>query len=214
VTITQSQRDTYQSKVREFAHQKELNSCLGIALKNIIDELAIRIGEPGMQVEREDVLDWVDYDETFGCTSDFLPQRLNPHLQDYNMEVNEARSLSQDDLESLIDEPQASYPITELDSRYQEYVDVYDSIPGQAGNRTPHTVIPFGFNDETVLLFDPALDYHAGESVDSVDPVEVAQPLFYEWWKGESSPKWALWIEQRAQTTLGTIGQMGENNEH
>lgn len=206
MTISQGQRDTYQSAVSDFERQEEPNTCLAIALKNIIDELAVREDITGLKVSKEDTLDMVDYDPFWGCTSDFLPERLNPHLNPHNFEVVEERGLSMQYIEDIITNDDGSYPVVELDERYQKWVtdqdDYYDSLPGTYGNRMPHTVVPFGFNDETVLLFDPFEDYYLPERQDAAIAIEPPQPLFYEWWSGESTPQWTLWCERREQETF------------
>lgn len=208
MTISEEQRETYQSTVSEFTRQSEENTCLAIVLKNVVDELAERQDLPDMAIEKEEVLDMVDYDPFYGCTSDFLPERLNPHLQDFNYEVKEDRALSLDDLEELIHDQATSYPIVELDERYLGWVNEVDGFHadvGSYGRTEPHTVIPFAFNDETVMIFDPFESFYLPSPGESAPPKQVPQPLFYEWWSGESTPRWTLWIEPPSQQTLGQI---------
>ncbi|MUV61742.1 hypothetical protein [Halobacterium sp. CBA1126] len=205
MTITDSQRETYQTAVEDFITQSEENTCLPTAVVNILDELAERRETPGLRVSEEEMLEYVDYDPLLGATTDFLPERLNPHLNSYNYEVKEDRSLSMSELNSIIEDELASYPIVEFDSRYFEWVDGYDADAGIYGRKQPHTVVPFAFNDETVLIFDPYEDFYLADPEVGTAPKEVPQPLFYEWWSGESAPRWSLCVEQMEQHTLDEL---------
>lgn len=209
MTITEQQRATYQTTVSDFTHQEEPNTCLAVAIKNILDELADRKEIPELKIDLEEILDAVDFDPFLGCSSDYLPERIGPHLNSHRHEVIERRDLSMDGLQTLLTDDDSSYPIVELDPRYIEWNDEYEGQPGMYGNRMPHTVVPFAFNDQTVLIFDPIQDFYLPDQADTAEAIEVPQPLFYEWWKGEASPKWALWIEEQEQQTLDQIGNGG-----
>lgn len=203
MTITQEDQRIYDSKVSTFTRQSEENTCLPVTIVNVIDELADAKNKPEMKVDFEDILDVVDYDPFLGSTTDFIPERLSPYLQPHQFTVQETRGLNLDDLEQIISNDSASYPIVEFDSRYQGWVDGYDVEAGMEGRAQPHTVIPFAFNSESVLIFDPYESFYTSTPTEPTPPHEIPQPLFIEWWSGESVPRWTMWIEQATQQTLG-----------
>lgn len=205
MTISENQMETYQATVADFSRQAEENTCLPVVLVNILDELAERHSVPSIRIEKEEILEMVDYDPLLGSVSDYLPERIDPLLNEFNYEIVEERALTMEDLEDIIIEDNASYPLVEFDSRYFDWVDGYDADGGMYGQTQPHTVVPFGFNEETVLIFDPFEDFYLPPSGGGTPPKKVPQPLFYEWWKGESTPGWTLWVQEREQHKLGDL---------
>ncbi len=144
----------------------------------------------------------VDYDPLLGSTTDFLPEQLGQKLNPFSYEVKEDKALSMGELDELIRDENSSYPLVEFDTRYFDWVDGYDVQTGMYGDAQPHIIVPFAFNDETVLIFDPFEDFYLPPEPNDTPPKEVPQPLFYEWWSGESAPRWTLWIDQQEQQTL------------
>ncbi|MDV7351284.1 hypothetical protein R3751_16080 [Halorubrum distributum] len=210
MTISQEQRSTYQSKVSEFTHQRDINTCLPVSLLNIIGELADSTGNDELSIDLDRAKDAVDYDPFMGSSTEFVGERLDPHLADFNYKTVLDRALDLDELDEIIQDPSCSYPIVELDSRYLDWVDAYEVQAGMSGTLQPHTVVPFGFNDESILLFDPMLEYHLDPERASSNGIEIPKPLFYEYWSGESVPRWTLWIEQQEQQTFDQIDTRGD----
>ena len=113
VTITDANREMFQSTVVDFRPQIQEDMCLPTALKNVLDELADRHDGrvPLSQLELNDIC---DYREGSAATARNVPARLNPEIEDYGIEVKVAIGLTFDDLGAIITDNERSLPIVEL----------------------------------------------------------------------------------------------------
>lgn len=200
MTITDTDRETFQETVTDFRPQITADMCLPTALKNILDELANRHNF-NMTLSTSDLNDICDYREGFAATSRNIPARLNPEIKKYNIEVKVAGGTSFQDLEAIIRADERSLPIVELDSAYFDSVDGYNPRGGSDGYQWNHTVIPFAVNDETVLFYDPYEQIFQRSSNIDAPPTERSKTQFYEWWTAAAS-RWTMWIQLRDQQIL------------
>lgn len=209
MTITSEDRERYQSTVTEFHTQHEPDSCFPTALKNVFDELAQRKDEPELRHSISDVADALDYIEHRASASDRLAYRLDPLLEDAGYEVKVMTGVEYDQLQTIIDSRDRSLPVCELHAQYFEdvgqHTDIYTPEPGMDGfGRWQHVVIPFKFNDASVLYFDPYIQFYQDlETLDDAGAMDVPIQAFNEWWS-RPEKRWALWIEPMAQQTLAT----------
>lgn len=154
MTITDADREAFQSTVEEFRPQITEDMCLPTALKNVLDELAERHGADG-PLSLSDLNDICDYRAGSASTAQGVPAKLDPEIEEYGLETRISIGTSFEDLQAIIDDNDRSLPIVELDSAYFDSVDDYDPRAGVDGYQWDHIVIPFAVNEETVLFYDP-----------------------------------------------------------
>ena len=200
VTITEADRETFQSTVKEFQPQINEDQCLPAALKNILDELADR-HDGSHTLSLSDLADICDYREGFASSTRNIHSRLNPEIEQFNLEVKTTTGTHFDDLEAIINNDYRSLPIVELDDAYFDSIEGYTPLGGVDGYQWVHTVIPFAVNDEEVLFYDPYGQILRQSSRIDVPPTERSQTEFYEWWTAAGG-RWTLWIERRDQQML------------
>lgn len=197
MTITRSDRDRYESTVTEFHVQSEPDNCFPTALKNIFDELADRKDEQGLRYSVSDIAEALDYVEHRASRSDRLASRLDPLLQEAGYEVNVMTGVDYDQLQTIIDSEDRSLPVCEFHEQYFEdvgqFTDEYTPEPGLDGfGRWQHVIIPFKFNEETVLYFDPYIQFfHNLDTLDETGAMNVPFSAFNEWWS-RPEKRWAL----------------------
>lgn len=207
MTVTSEDRERYQSTVTEFQTQHKPDSCFPTALKNIFDELADRKDEPNLSHSINEIADALDYIENRASASDRLAFRLDPLLEEGGYEIKVMTGVDYDQLQTIIDSEDRSLPVCEFHSQYFEdigqHTDGYTPEPGMDGfGRWQHVVIPFKFNDDTVLYFDPFIQfYHDLDTLEESGAMEVPIRAFNEWWS-RPEKRWALWIEPMEQRTL------------
>lgn len=207
MTITRDDRSRYESTVSEFHTQHEPDSCFPTALKNIFDELAERQGVPSLRHSISDVADALDYVDDRAARSDRLASRLDPLLAEGGYEVKAMTGVSYSELQTIIESDDRSLPVCELHQQYFEdigrFTDAYTPEPGIDGyGGWQHVVIPFKFNDESVLYFDPYIHFfHNLDTIDESGAMEVPYGPFNEWWS-RPEKRWALWVEPAEQQTL------------
>jgi len=200
VTITDTDRETFQTTVEEFRPQITEDMCLPTALKNVLDEFADRHGSDS-PLSLSDINDICDYRAGFASTSRNVPAKLDPEIEDYGIETKIMFNATFEDLEAIIDGNDRSLPIVELDSAYFESVDGYDPRRGVDGYQWNHVVIPFTVNDETVLFYDPFEEiFQRSTRIDS-PPTQRSKTQFYEWWTAASS-RWTMWLQRSDQQVL------------
>ena len=209
MTITSGDLERFQTTAGDFHTQPEPDSCLPTAIKNLLDELADRKNESSLRYSISNIADALDYIETRASTSDHLAARLDPFLEDAGYEVNAMMGVGYDQLQKIIDSEDRSLPACELHEQYFEdigqYTDGYIPEPGLDGyGRWRHVVIPFKFNDDTVLYFDPYIQFfHNLETLDDSGAMNVPINAFNEWWS-RPEKRWALWVEPMEQRKLGS----------
>lgn len=207
MTVTNEDWERYHSTVTEFHTQPEPDSCFPTALKNVFDELADRKGELGLRHSVSDIADALDYIKNRASASDRLASRLDPLLEEAGYEVNAMTGAGYDQLETIIDSENRSLPVCEFHEQYFEdigqHTDGYTPEPGMDGfGRWRHVVIPFKFNDDTVLYFDPYIQFfHNLNTISESGAMNVPIQAFNEWWT-RPEKRWALWVEPMEQQTL------------
>lgn len=207
MTITSEDRERYQSTVTEFHTQPEPDSCFPTAIKNIFDQLADRKGEPGLRHSIGDIGDALDYVEHRAAASDRVASRLDPLIEGAGYEINVMTGVGYDQLQTIIDSENRSLPVYEFHEQYFEdvdhHTDDYTPEPGMDGfGRWKHVVIPFTFNDNDALYFDPYLQFfHDLDTLDESGAMNVPIQAFNEWWS-RPEKRWALWVEPMEQQTL------------
>lgn len=207
MTITQEDRELYDTTVSDFYTQHEPDSCFPTALKNISDELADRKNEPDLRHSLSEISEVLDYMENRASASDRLASRLDPLLQKAGFEINVMTGVDYDQLQTIIDSEDRSFPVCELHEQYFEdigqHTEVYTPEPGIDGfGRWPHVVIPFKFNSDNVLYFDPYIQFfHDLEDLEESGALDVPIQTFNEWWS-KPEKRWALWAEPMKQQTL------------
>lgn len=200
MTITDADRETFQSTVEDFRPQITEDMCLPTALKNILDEFAGRHGSDG-PLSLSELNDICDYRAGSASTAQGIPAKLDPEIEEYGIETRISIGTSFDDLQAIIDDNDRSLPIVELDAAYFESVDGYDPRGGIDGYQWDHVVLPFTVNDETVLFYDPFEEiFQRSTRIDS-PPTERSKTQFYEWWSNASS-RWTMWLQRRDQQVL------------
>lgn len=200
MTITDVEREAFQTTVEEFQPQITADMCLPTALKNILDEFAERHDADG-PLSLSDLNDICDYREGNAATARDVPAKLDPEIKEYDIETRVSMGTSFDDLQAIIDDNDRSLPIVELDAAYFDSVDGYDPRGGVDGYQWDHVVIPFTVNDETVLFYDPFEQiFQRSTRIDS-PPTERSKTKFYEWWTAASS-RWTMWLQRRHQQVL------------
>lgn len=200
MTITEADRETFQTTVEDFRPQITEDMCLPTALKNILDEFAER-HDSESPLSQSDINDICDYREGAASTARGVPEKLDPEIEDYGIETRISMGTSFDDLQAIIEDNERSLPIVELDEAYFDSVDGYDPRSGIDGYQWSHVVIPFTVNDETVLFYDPFEEiFQRSTRVDS-PPTERSKTQFYEWWTNASS-RWTMWLQRSDQQVL------------
>lgn len=200
MTITDADRETFQSTVKDFRPQITEDMCLPTALKNVLDEFAGRHGSDG-PLSLSDLNEICDYREGSASTAQGVPAKLDPEIEEYGIETRISIGTSFNDLQAIIDDNDRSLPIIELDSAYFDSVNGYDPRGGIDGYQWDHVIVPFKVNDETVLFYDPFEEiFQRSTRIDSV-PSERSKTQFYEWWTAASS-RWTMWLQRRDQQVL------------
>ena len=207
MTITNEDRERYQTTVTDFHTQHEPDSCFPTALKNILNEIADRKDEPDLRHSLSDLGDALDYVENRASASDRLAARIDPLIEDAGYEVNHMTGVGYDQLQSIIESDNRSLPVCEFHEQYFEdigqHTDEYTPEPGLDGfGRWKHVIVPFKINTDTVLYFDPYIQFfHDIDTLDESGAMNVPINSFNEWWS-RPEKRWALWVEPMKQQTL------------
>lgn len=207
MTITSEDKERFQTTVTDFHTQHEPDSCLPTGLKNILDELADRKDEPGLHHSISDLADALDYVENAASASDSLPTRIDPLIENAGYEIRHMTGVDYDQLSTIIDSEDRSLPLCEFHEQYfkdlSHHTDKYTPESGLDGfGRWRHVVVPFKVNSDTILYFDPYIQFfHDLNDLDEVGGIEVPFHAFNEWW-ARPEKRWALWVEPMKQQTL------------
>jgi signal transduction histidine kinase len=134
VTITDADRETFQTTVEEFRPQITEDMCLPTALKNVLDEFAERHGFDS-PLSLSDLNDICDYRDGGASTSRNVPAKLDPEIEEYGIETRIMFNTTFEDLEAIIDDNDRSLPIVELDAAY------FDSVEGHSSLAKTHTSV-------------------------------------------------------------------------
>lgn len=165
-----------------------------------------------------DISDALGYAENRASASDRLATRLDPLLEQAGYEISAMTGVKYDQLQTIINSEDRSLPVCEFHEQYFEdisqHTDEYTPEPGIDGfGRWPHVVIPFKFNSDTVLYFDPYIQFfHDLDTLDESGAMSVPGQSFHEWWS-RPEKRWALWVEPMEQQTL-TAAFGDERNGH
>lgn len=200
MTISQQERDAFQSRVSDFHSQPEPDDCLPTAIKNILHDLAVRKDEPALNVSISNLNEALDYNEGRAARSDRIASRVDPLIEGGGYEIMKA-SASPEQLQKIANSSDTSLPVCELDSEYFEYVD-HGYNPEQGRDRYgrfQHVVIPMSFNDDTILYYDPYLHFFPNSDEDM--EMELPYDIFYELWN-RPEKRWTLWARPKVQQTL------------
>jgi hypothetical protein len=200
VTISEADRETFQTAVSDFRPQITEDMCLPTALKNVLDELADRHGVDEI-LSLSEINDICDYRAGAASTARNVPAKLDPEIEDWGIETRIQVGTSFDDLQAIIDDNDRSLPIVELDSAYFDSVEGYDPRGGIDNYQWDHVVIPFAVNDETVLFYDPFEEIFERSTRIEAPPTERSKNQFYEWWTAASS-RWTMWLQRSDQQVL------------
>lgn len=205
MTITQSDRRVFQSKVSDFDRQSEVDTCLSRSLQNVLDELAGRHERPEISLEHDKIKEVCDYLPQWGCSTEFLPENLDAELNPFGYSAEIDTHVELDDLDTIIQNGNTSYPIAELSPSYLHHADGYDIQAGMHGQAMPHTVVVFTVNDDYIQFFDPYEDFYSPPENGGAPPSQITKSQFYQWWSGREKKRWTLWIEQEPQQRLDQI---------
>lgn len=200
MTISESDRETFQATVEDFQPQITADMCLPTALKNVLDEFAGRHGSDS-PLSLSDINDICDYRAGGASTAQGLPAKLDPEIEEDGIETRISIGTSFEDLQAIIDDNDRSLPIVELDSAYFDSVDGYNPRGGRDGYQWDHVLIPFAVNTETVLFYDPFEQIFQRSPSVEAPPTERSKTQFYEWWTAASS-RWTMWLQRRDQQVL------------
>lgn len=205
MTITDSDREEYQSTIAEFHSQHKPDDCLPTALKNILNELADRHDEPGLSYSLQKLHQICNYKDEMAATPEYVPDRLGDRLEDDGYMVKSAINVELSELAGLIESEESSYPIAEVDPDYFDTIDGWDPRPGVDGRNWPHTLVMFKVNESQVLFFDPFDEMMLRSSNVDTPKTSLPKAQFYDLWSGRSLSRWTMWVEERPQTTLDQI---------
>lgn len=201
MTITESDKEAYQSTVTDFQPQITADSCYPTAIKNILDEMADRKGISDLSLSQSDINDLCNYREGLYTEEAIIPDALTREVSDYGYQAVEASGteMDYDRLQRIIDDDNASLPVVELAPRYFEDVENY-RVQGEP--EASHTVIVFKVNSDRVLYYDPYENFFERSSRIDEAPYKWPKTDFYELWSGEFEERWTFWIEKRDQSLL------------
>jgi hypothetical protein len=205
MTITDSDVDTYQSAVSDFVPQIKPDGCYPTAIKNIIDELAERKEIDGISLSLSDVNDLCNYREGMYTEEEIIPEAVSREVSEFGYQAVEASAPDMDfsELQRIIENPETSLPVVELDPEYFGQVENYRV---QGREEASHTVIVFKINSDKVLYYDPYEKFFEQSSRIDEAPYEWQKTDFYELWSGRYDERWAFWLEPRDQSLLNQFG--------
>lgn len=206
MTITDSDREEYQTTIGAFHSQHKPDDCLPTALKNILDELSNRHAQPEISYSLDTLHQLCNYKEGMASTSEYVPDRLGDRLETDGYTVKSATNVELSELAGLIQSEESSYPIAEVDPDYFDTIDGWDPRPGVDGRNWPHILIMFKINDNSVLFFDPFDEMMSRSSNVDTPKTSLPKAQFYDLWSGRALSRWTMWVEERPQTTLDQVG--------
>lgn len=207
MTITDNDREQYQSIASNFHIQHEPDSCFPTAIKNVLDELAVRKDNQDFSSSISEISDALEYKKGLASRSDRLSRRIDPLIEETNWEVCYMSGMDYKQLETVISSDDYSFPICELHEQYFEdigqHTDQYVAEKGIDGwGRWKHTVIPFDLNESRIVYYDTyAAFFNNTEKVDNAGIIEVPIEVFNEWW-ARPVKRWAMWFEPSVQTRI------------
>lgn len=201
MTITEDDREVYDSVASGFHSQHEPDMCLPTAIKNVLDDLEARHEIDGLSMSLSDLNDILGYEYEFATASKGLPEKLDPIIGEVGYTTKISVNIELEDLESIIQDESRSYPIVDLDDAYFDSVKNWNPRAGSDGYQWPHVVIPFAVNHEEVLFYDPMGEIAMKYPGVSSPPSERSYAEFNEWWSAPET-RWTLWFQREGQRTL------------
>lgn len=207
MTITESDENSFQSKITSFHGQHEEDACYPTAIKNALDSFEEESGGPSANLSLSNIKEICGYKRGFGCKEELVQANLNAELWQHRLEVQEETGFDYNDLEEILDNDAASMPIVELDPEYWDRVDGYS--PQADAEQVPysHTVLVFKINSEEILFHDSFETFFKRSSRVEEVPYRMNRTEFYELWQGDYDPGWTLWIEESEQQTFAGLDQ-------
>jgi hypothetical protein len=207
VTITDKDRERYQSRVTDFTAQPEPDNCLPTAIKNVLDDLAARKDKPGLSHSLSDLNDQLGYERGAATATHRLVSRIDPLIDESGYESNVMVGVGMDQLETIIESGDRSLPVCDVDSSYFELIEHgYSPEQGRDGYQFNHVVIPFALNEETILMYDPYMNFFNSSANSSNTGIELTFNQFYEKWS-RPQKRWTFWLEPMKQQTLTAATQ-------
>lgn len=203
MTIESTDIRHYESTTEGFKYQPDLQDCLPVAVKNILDEIAERHDKQQIKCSESDIKSMSEYDSDFGTTGRLLIPGLSAELEEYGYTVKDQTNTSIPELESILEKRTSSYPVVSLSPDYFDSIPDWDPRGSRRGKNNPHSVIPFKVNSEEVLFFDPYGGIQLRSGLVTEPKKRLEQREFFGYWNTENSfPRWTLWIERMQETTL------------
>lgn len=212
MTVTSEDRADYESVTASFRPQPTPDMCFTACLKNILDEIFNRHDVDGHEISLNRLNDIFDYREWNASSTENIPAKLDPVISDIGFNAKVASGLEIEDLQTIISDPNRSYPLVELDKAYFDSIEDWDPRPGGDGYEWTHVVIPHTVNDEDILFYDPFGDIMLRSGNVESPPTERSQTQFYEWWSAPET-RWTMWIQQKGQRTLSSPEFRSDSNE-
>lgn len=203
MTIRSADLTRYEERTDGFKYQPDLQDCLPVAVKNILDDLSQRHEKPQIKFSESDIKDMSDYDPDFGSTGRYLVANLSTELENYGYTVKDQVNASPQRLEKIIQSDKASQPVVSVCPKYFDQFENWDPRGSRRGKNRPHSLIVFKINSDEVLFFDPygKIQLRSGSVTEEKKRWERRE--FFDCWNTETSfPRWVLWIDRLQETTL------------
>lgn len=200
MTLSKGDMDRVASDIAPFVAQNRLDRDLPNVIKNMLREFSNHPDVPdAIELNQGVIRDICDQRE-IGPVSLNIDSRLSVEFSDLPFEANYEADLELDDLREMVENPNYSYPITELSlNRYDP--PCYDIQTDKNGRTRKLRVLVMAINDESILLYDP-LRYDESESGDEIEATQIDQPMFKQAWKGRLETTSTLWVESTEQKRL------------
>jgi hypothetical protein len=186
--------------ISPFGAQGRLDEDLPNVIKNMFREYASNPDVPDDLELSERLIRNVCDQRDIGPVSLNIGTRLSAEIADFPFEVEYQSGLDADELQTLVDEPEFSYPTVSLSQ--QEYDPTgYEIDTDKNGHARKLYVLVMAVNHNEVLLYDP-LRYAAVENPNGIEATEVPKPMFVNAWEGRLESTSTLWIRSTEQTRI------------
>ena len=208
MTITDRDQEDYLTTVDDFYDQPMPDDCLPTCIKNILSEYSDRKGVPEIDYSLSTINNICDYQRGVGTKTNVAGPRMADRLEQHGYTIKYAIRVEMSELEGILENADASYPIVELDPNYFDEIEGMDFRKGRDGTYFSHTVIIFKMNSNRVLYYDPFSAIMERSSKVEEAKRELSVTKFYELWNGRHMSRWTLWAEERPsqQARLGELG--------
>jgi len=207
MTIHEEDLENYEATTDSFKYQPDMQDCLPVCVKNILDELAERHDQPQIQYSESEIKQMSDHDPDFGSTGRLLVTNLSAEIRDYGYTVKDQTGTEFDELNNIIESSTASFPTVSVSPDYFDLIRDWDPRGSRRGKNRPHMLVPFKVNKEEVLFFDPyaQMQLRSGALPQSKRRLDRKE-FFCVWDTKFSFPRYTLWIDKLEQATLEAYG--------